>query len=55
MREGLETEVGVRWLLAWELVIWSTEWVVRQSLASRDVSMEAEEARYWKPLPGDNR
>jgi hypothetical protein len=34
----------VRWLPAWELVSWSNELVVRQSLASKDVNMEAEEA-----------
>jgi hypothetical protein len=29
--------------------------VVRQSPASMGVNTEAEEARRWKPLPGDNR
>jgi hypothetical protein len=34
----------VRWPPAWELVSWSSELVVRQSPASKDLNTEAEEA-----------
>jgi hypothetical protein len=34
----------VRWPPTWELVSWSSECVVRESSASKDVNMDAEQA-----------